>query len=226
MIQDILPRYQETADGSKKTFTVPFDVLGENYVIVYKNDSKQTSGYSLSGNTITFTTAPANNTLITIQRVVPVEWTSNNYGALSPETLGNILTRIVAEIQTVKEEVDRAPKTEVYDQENGSSISAYFFSQMRQAVDILEQFKALAESLEELKDEVDSYIETASSSTITYINNMVSDKIGEYNQNATEKTNALNERVTYLEEVATDAEFVYDNREKIAFCKEWPNNRL
>ena len=55
---------------------------------------------------------------------------------------------------------------------------------------------------------------------------MVSDKIGEYNQNATEKTNALNERVTYLEEVATDAEFVYDNREKIAFCKEWPNNRL
>lgn len=158
MIQDILPRYQETANGSKKAFVVPFDTLDSNYIIVYLDSNRQNSGYTVAGNTITFATAPANNTLVTIQRVLPIEWTSNNIGALNLESLGNILTQIVAQIQTIKEEVKRAVKTNPYDEDDGGSMSEDFLSQLREAEDILDEFKRTAEDLMAAKEEIDAFI--------------------------------------------------------------------
>lgn len=226
MIQDILPRYQETADGVKTAFTVPFDVLSPDYVIVYKDDSRQTSGYTIAGNVITFANPPVENTLVTIQRIVPIEWNNSNIGALSLETFNNIITQIVAEIQTVKEEVSRSVKTNPYEEDDGGSLSEYFIEQMRDALDILEQFQNLATSLAGLKAEIDQYIADASSVIVAYINNMVSDAIGEYNQNATSKINELNTRAAYLSGVADKTEFVYNNRERIAYFSAWPANRL
>lgn len=158
MIQDILPRYQETANGSKTTFVVPFDTLSSNYIIVYLDSNRQNSGYTVTGNTITFATAPANNTLVTIQRVLPIEWTSNNLSSLSVETLGNILTQIVAQIQTIKEEVKRAVKTNPYDEDDGGSMSEDFLNQLREAEDILDEFKRTAEDLVAAKEEIDAFI--------------------------------------------------------------------
>lgn len=226
MIQDILPRYQEIADGVKTAFTVPFDTLSSDYIVVYVDEVKQNSGYSLNNKTVNFSTAPSNKSLVTILRILPIEWTNETYGSISPQTISSILTKIVAQIQTLKEECSRAVKTNPYDKEDGRSISESFLSDFREAQDILEQFKKLSEDLTELKEEIDAYIEDASGEIVDYINNMVSDKIGEYNQNAATKTNELNTRAAYLESVADKTEFVYNNRERIAYFKTWPSTRL
>lgn len=226
MIEDILPRYQEITDGEKTAFTVPFDVLDSNFIIVYQNDNKQTSGYTISEKTITFTTAPIKDTLITIQRVVPTDWTFDSYGALNSETLGNIITRIVAEIQTIKEESSRAFKTRVYDRETGESQADAFIKQMREALDILEQFQELADTLADMKAEIDQYIEEASAVVTEYINNIASDKIAEFTQLADSKTQTLEEKTAYLESIAEDTEYIYNHKDSIAFFKEWPSSRI
>lgn len=226
MIEDILPRYQEIADGEKTAFTVPFDVLDNNFIIVYQNDNKQTSGYTISEKTVTFTTAPIKDTLITIQRVVPIDWTFDSYGALNSETLGNIITRIVAEIQTIKEESSRAFKTRAYDAETGESQADAFIKQMREALDILEQFQELADTLADMKAEIDQYIDEASTTVTNYINSMTSDKIAEFTQLADSKTRALEEKTEYLESIAEDTEYIYNHKDSIAFFKEWPSSRI
>ena len=156
MIQDILPRYQEIADGVKTAFTVPFDTLSSQYIIVYVDKTRQTNNYSLSNKTVTFSTAPSENSLVTILRILPIEWTDSNYGALNPETISNILTQIVAQIQTLKEECSRAVKTNPYDRDDGTSIAESFLSDFREAQDILEQFQQLSEDLTELKQDIDA----------------------------------------------------------------------
>lgn len=226
MIQDILPRYQEVADGVKTAFTVPFDTLDSRYIIVYIDSTRQTSNYSLNNKTVTFTTAPRENALVTIQRILPIEWTNSNYGSLNPEAISGILTQIVAQIQTMKEECSRAVKTNPYDKEDGTSASETFLADFREAQDILEEFKQLSDDLAAMKAEIDEYIEDASSEIIAYINDMVSDSIAEYNLNAAEKTAILNQRSAYLISVADETEYVYNNKDKIAFFKNWPANRL
>lgn len=227
MIQDILPRYQERADGTKTAFTVPFDTLSPEYIIAYKDTTRLTaSDFTVSGNVVTFNQAPTANQLVTILRVLPIEWTSSSFGALNPEAIVEILSRIVAQIQTLKEEVSRSVKTRPYDEENGESLSDYFLGQMQQSIDVLEQFQQLSEDLTALKTEVDQYIEDASDTIVAYINNMTSDKIAEYNQNAIAKTNTLEQRASYLSGVADKTEYIYNNRERIAFFNDWPSNRL
>lgn len=203
MIQDILPRYQETADGIKVEFTVPFDIISSTYIIVYVNDVRQTTGYSVVSNKIVFTSAPIADSLITIQRVLPIEWTNENYGSMDKEVFSNILTNIVAQMQTLKEEVDRAVKTEPYDRDDGGSMSEDFINQMRDALDILNEIERLTPSLVALKSEIDTYIEDASDSIIAYINNMTSDRIAEFSQLADQKLEQLQAIVSTLSTDAT-----------------------
>lgn len=228
MIEDILPRYQEKADGSKVNFTVPFDILNQNYIIVYADDSRLTSGYTVNvgTKTITFATAPEEDTLVTVLRVVPLSWTDDNYGAINSDVISAIITQLVAQVQTLKEEVSRSVKTNPYDEEDGGSMSENFIREMRESLDILEQFKQLAEDLSGMKAEIDQYIEDASEVIVAYINNMVSDSIAEYNQNAAAKTLDLETRASYLESVADETEYVYNNRGRIAYFKQWPSDRL
>ena len=187
MIQDILPRYQETADGIKTEFTPPFDLLDSDYIIVYVNDTRLSTGYSVVSNKIVFTTAPVADSLVTIQRVLPIEWTNENYGSIDKEVFSNILTNLVAQMQTLKEAVDRAVKTEPYDRDDGGSMSEDFIRQMREALDILDEIERLTPSLVALKNEIDTYIEDASDAVVAYINNLTSDDIAEFSQLADQK---------------------------------------
>ena len=192
MIQDILPRYQTTADGAQTSFTVPFDVIDSSYINVYLGSEKQTAGYTISNKTITFSSAPAENTVVTIVRVVPSSWTREDYGSIGQDTLSNICTQLVAEIQTLKEEISRSVKSPVYSTENGESLSENLLTYLADAVDSLELAKTKLVEVTTAGQEALTAISREKTSSISTINSTASDRIGEYNTNATSKTASFN----------------------------------
>ena len=134
MIQDILPRYQEVANGSKTAFTFPFDVLRNEFIEVYVGSDKVTSGWTLSASekTITFGVAPVAGALITIYRNIPVEWL-NSVGTASSASIDEAVTYLVAQIQTIKEGLSRAIQTRVIDADKGEDLSDDYINSLGQA---------------------------------------------------------------------------------------------
>jgi hypothetical protein len=140
-IEDILPRYQEIANGSKKEFSVDFALLEDRFVNVYVDSEKLVSGYKVNvdGGKITFDSAPAKGKNITIVRAVPISWEDTFNGALNSSSLNSLLIYLTASIQTVKEEVSRAVKTSISDNINGGEVSEFFLKQLTDAKDILDK---------------------------------------------------------------------------------------
>lgn len=195
MIQDILPRYQTTADGSTSAFQVPFPLLSADAVVVYEGSTLQaTSAYSvnLSTSTITFTTAPAANTVVTIIRSLPVSWEDSLNGALDKNSIDEALTLIIAKVQTLEEALARSPKTNPYDEDVGGSLSALFFQKMNAALDSLSQAQVIYAQVQATGSQALTDISTEKTSAISDINSNASDRIGEFNSNATAKTTAFN----------------------------------
>ena len=133
MIEDILPRYQETANGTKKSFTLPFDIIDSRYIMVYTNQTKQTSGFSISGQELVFDSAPVVGTVITVVRAIPIDWEDYSYGALN---LDNIVTLIIAKMQTLEEQVSRSLKVNIYD--DSTQTVEFFLQQLADAQSVLE----------------------------------------------------------------------------------------
>lgn len=195
MIQDILPRYQTTADGSTSAFQVPFPLLNANAVVVYEGSTLQaSSAYSvnLSTSTITFTTAPAANTVITIIRSLPVSWENSLNGALDKNSIDEALSLVIAKVQTLEEALARAPKTNPYDEDTGGSLSALFFQKMNAALDSLSQAQVLYTQIQAAGSQALTDISTEKTTAISNINTNASDRTGEFNTNATAKTTAFN----------------------------------
>lgn len=138
-IEEVLPRHQEIANGTKSEFNVAFDLMDNRFVSVYVGSEKLNSGYNvdIENRKIIFDSAPANGELVTIVRVVPVTWESKLHGALNSEGINSILTHIIASVQTVKEEVSRAIKSNIYDPYDGGQASKFFLEQLIDAQDIL-----------------------------------------------------------------------------------------
>lgn len=170
MIADILPRYQEVANGSKKAFTYTFDTIDSSYINVYLGTTRQTSGFSISGKTVTFTTAPASSTVVTIVRVIPTDWEQEVLGAVNKDSLNKIFTNIIAKMQTLKEELSRAVKTDVTDTETGS---AHFLSMLSDAMDSLGQANTKYAQVLSSATQALSDIDDAKSAALAAINGKV-----------------------------------------------------
>lgn len=148
MIQDILPRYQEVATGSKTAFTFPFDVIKQDFIEVYLGTTKVTTGWTLSEKTITFTTAPEDGVVVTIYRNIPIEWVETNLGSLGQAGIENIGTYLVAQIQAIEEGLSRAIQTRITDTDKGEDISDDYLNSLAQATSLYGQCETLLEEIE------------------------------------------------------------------------------
>jgi hypothetical protein len=115
-IGDISPRIQYTADGSQTVFTYPFPIFADSDLEVFLDDAEQASGFSVAGagasegGTVTFDTAPATDTVVTLLRNVPIERTSDfqESGEFRAKVINDELDREIAMIQQVDDKVARS----------------------------------------------------------------------------------------------------------------------
>lgn len=201
MIQDILPRYQTTADGSTTAFTTPFPLIDANAVSVYlDSDLAVSSAYSINlpTNTITFEIAPEAETVVTIVRALPISWQDQLNGSLDKNSLGEILTLVIAKMQTLEEGLSRAPKTQPYEEDTGTDLSALFFQKIEAALDSLTQAQVIYGQIQAAGSQALLDISTEKTTAISNINSTASDRTGEFNQNASTKTTAFNTNANNL----------------------------
>ena len=96
-------------NGTTKSFPFTFKILDRIDLRILVNQIEQTSGFVISGvgvdqgGTVTFTVAPASGTVITLQRHVSIDRSTDylNGGSLNAETLDNDFDRIVMMIQDI-----------------------------------------------------------------------------------------------------------------------------
>ena len=105
-IHGVIPRTQYVGNGVLTMYEFPFAIFSADDIEVYLNDTKQSStSYSVSGvrnsdgGSVTFATAPANGTIITIVRNLSIERTSDfqEGGTLRADTsMMNLITKSLA----------------------------------------------------------------------------------------------------------------------------------
>ena len=198
-IEDILPRHQEIADGSKKEYIVAFDLIDTKFVSVYLGSDKQSSGFNIDveNKKVIFDSAPNSGLLVTIVRAVPVSWESTLHGAINSGGINNLLTHIVASIQTVQEEVSRAVKSNVYDQNDGEQLSEFFLKQLTDAQDILDRSENTLSLLTTTIQDALSSVDTARSEAINNINSTYQENLNDINEASSTAINDINS--TYQE---------------------------
>lgn len=103
------PRVQYVGDGVQKSFTYPFPIFETGDLQVHLGAALQSTGYSVSGagatagGAVTFTTAPASGTAVTLRRRIAVERTSDflESGPLPAASLNTEFDRLTAALQQV-----------------------------------------------------------------------------------------------------------------------------
>ncbi len=115
---DVTPIVRYTADGEQTVFAYPFPIFASEDLKVYLNGAQQVSGFvifgagqTLGGN-VTFDTAPADETIVTLERFLPIERVTDYLegGDFSAQSINNELDYLVAAIQQVERENDTALK--------------------------------------------------------------------------------------------------------------------
>lgn len=195
MIQDNLPRYQTTADGSTDSFTTPFPLMDPMALEVYINSSLiPVADYTvnLSTSTVTFDTTPEADSIITIIRSLPINWIVPINSILDKDTLDGVLSVIIAKMQTLQEQLSRAPKTNPYDEDTGEDLSEDFIEKLKDALDSLAQAEVIYAQIQAAGSQALSDISTERASAISTINTNASNKVTEFNSNASTKTTAFN----------------------------------
>ena len=116
-IYGIKPRIQYTADGTLTEYEFPFAIFSTSDIDVYFGDSLQdTSTYTVSearhsdGGSVTFETAPATGTIITIVRNLSIERTSDfqEGSTLRAKVLNDELDYQIACQQQIAENLNRS----------------------------------------------------------------------------------------------------------------------
>ena len=115
-IKPVTPRVQYTANGSTTVFPYSFAIFDETDMVVYVDDDVITTGYTVSGagqtdgGNVTFATAPADGTIITLLRNVPIERMTDfqEGGTFRPKNLNDEFDRQTAFAQQVQEKLERA----------------------------------------------------------------------------------------------------------------------
>ena len=111
---DVTPIVRYVANGTQDTFTYPFPIFASEDLSVYIDGAKQTSGFTINGagNTaggdVTFDTAPAMDTIITLARELPIERVTDflEGGDFSAQSINNELDYLIAALQQVSREND------------------------------------------------------------------------------------------------------------------------
>ena len=104
-----VPRVQYTADGRQTAFTYPFPIFASEDLEIYLGAALQQAGFAVdgagatAGGTVTFTTAPAAGTIVTLSRRVPIERVTDfqESGPLSALALNTELDTLTACLQQV-----------------------------------------------------------------------------------------------------------------------------
>lgn len=115
-IPDVPPRVQYTADGVETIFAYPFPIFEDDDLRAYLGDVLQTTGYTVagagvtSGGTVTFDSAPADQTLVTFARNVVTERTTDfqTSGTFRANVVNDEFDAIFAILQQVEDEQDRS----------------------------------------------------------------------------------------------------------------------
>jgi len=119
-IKPVTPRVQYTANGSTTVFPYSFAIFDESDMVVYVDDDIITTGYTVSGagqtdgGNVTFDTAPADGTIITLLRNVPIERMTDfqEGGTFRPKNLNDEFDRQTAFAQQVQEALTRCVKVD------------------------------------------------------------------------------------------------------------------
>ena len=194
-IEDILPRLQEIANGEKTVFSANFDFISSDFVLVYLDEEKQTTGFTVdqTSNTVTFTTAPTSGTVVTIVRAIPVDWESETAkSALDRDALNRIYSLLVGKMQTIKEEVSRCMKTPIYSNKNGEQLSQFFLEQITHALDVLDNAEQVIDELEEKTADSVSQINSAASTGLSSIESAKTESLSSITTQTTSSLSQIN----------------------------------
>jgi len=124
-VGDTTPRIQYTGDGTQTAFTYPFPIFDDGDLEVYVDSTPSvlTTDYTVSGagvsagGDVSFLTAPADGTLITLRRNIAIQRTSDfqQSGVLRAQVLNDELDQLTAEIQQVEEQANRGLHLKPFD---------------------------------------------------------------------------------------------------------------
>ena len=114
-------------NGAAKDFTVPFPYLDKSHLTVRQmlnGVQSERTDWTVSGGTLTFETAPANNAQIVIMRQVPLtqETDYRENEILSAETLERCFDKLTMQVQQLEEKSGRAVTVDVFDDTNAASL--------------------------------------------------------------------------------------------------------
>ncbi len=109
---DITPIVRYVANGAQMVFNYPFPIFASEDLAVYLDGAKQNSGFSITGagetagGALTFDTAPADTTIITLAREVPIERITDflEGGDFSAQSINSELDYMIAALQQVNRE--------------------------------------------------------------------------------------------------------------------------
>ncbi len=105
----IEPVVRYNASGSQTVFAYPFPIFASEDLTVYLDGAEQVSGFTVagagetSGGTVTFDTAPASGTIVTLERLLPLERLTDflEGGDFSARAINNELDYLIAGLQQV-----------------------------------------------------------------------------------------------------------------------------
>jgi len=131
-VYGVKPRIQYVANGTSTVYDFPFVIFDASDVDVYLNDTKQAStSFTVSGardsdgGTVTFATAPASGTVISIVRNLSIERTSDfqEGGALRADVLNDELDYQIACQQQIAENLNRSMVLPPYAVDSGVNLT-------------------------------------------------------------------------------------------------------
>lgn len=113
-VPDVSPIVRYAANGTQTEFAYPFPIFASEDLAIFLDGAKQSSGFTISGagNTsggnVTFDTAPASDTVVTLARELPIERVTDflEGGDFSAVSINNELDYLIAALQQVNREND------------------------------------------------------------------------------------------------------------------------
>ena len=170
-IQDLSPRVNYLGDSIKTEFNIPFQIINPDYIEVFINKIKVTTGYNILTNNIVFSTPPISGESITIMRVIPLEHIESlrTKGILDFDLLDNVITNLVAQVQTVNDKLNRTPMAPV----NYTGTASDLFSTFEEATD---EALSVLDSVTDIKNQVE------------VLQNNISEDLGSAVSEATQKS--------------------------------------
>lgn len=115
-IPEIAPITRYLCNGIQTVFSFPFPIFASSDLVVRVNGAEQVSGYVVAGagetggGTVTFATPPVIDTILTLERDLPIERMTDflEGGNFSAKALNTELDIMVASLQQIERQNDRA----------------------------------------------------------------------------------------------------------------------